>query len=247
MNYFFEDFTDEEYKKDITLLKEKWTPIFFSDSLPDGRACLLRHDVDFSPHRALKIALIESNIGVYSTYFVYVHSNFYNLFESENVSIFRKIFELGHQIGLHFDPHFYKLQPDDFSGITKWMNYEKHMLEEILDLQIFAFSLHMPGINGWENFNYDFFVGMVNTYGKRIQGNFFYCSDSNGYWRFSRLYEVLEKGEYEKLHILTHPELWTPSVLSPRDRIIRCIEGRAKKQLCEYDALLNSSGRENIK
>ena len=49
---------------------------------------LWRHDVDFSIHRASSLAKIENELGVKATYFLKLHSEFYNLFEK---SIFEKV------------------------------------------------------------------------------------------------------------------------------------------------------------
>lgn len=73
-----------------------------------------------------------------------------------------------------------------------------------------------------------------------------YVSDSNGYWRYQRLSDVLENSENEKLHILTHPEWWTPEIMPPRERISRCIEGRSAKQHAIYDEALRKAGRLNV-
>jgi hypothetical protein len=87
---------------------------------------------------------------------------------------------------------------------------------------------------------------MVNTYGAGLRKNFTYCSDSNGYWRFRRLQDVLEQAEDEKLHVLTHPVWWVPDVMSPRERLARCIDGRRDFQHRFYDQTLADYGRENV-
>ena len=62
---------------------------------------MCRHDVDFSPHRSLKIAQIENELGISAYYFVLLRSSFYNLLEREISQIFQEIIKLGHIIGLH--------------------------------------------------------------------------------------------------------------------------------------------------
>ena len=73
-----------------------------------------------------------------------------------------------------------------------------------------------------------------------------YVSDSNGYWRFERLPEVLAAGAHERLHVLTHPEWWQEQPMSPRERILRCIEGRGRASEATYDALLSDNQRVNV-
>ena len=88
---------------------------------------------------------------------------------------------------------------------------------------------------------------MVNAYGARSASATSYVSDSNGYWRHSRLPDVLAEGEAERLHVLTHPEWWQPQPMSPRERLERCIEGRSAAVRDWYDGLLESEGRDNVR
>lgn len=45
-----------------------------------------------------------------------------------------------------------------------------------------------------------------------------YCSDSNGYWRYERMMNVIKESQSEHLHLLTHPEWWTEDVMSPWEK-----------------------------
>jgi len=56
---------------------------------------------------------------------------------------------------------------------------------------------------------------------------------------------VLTEGVDERLHVLTHPEWWQPEAMAPRDRIVRCVEGRAAYTLRDYDEQLVRGNREN--
>jgi hypothetical protein len=87
---------------------------------------------------------------------------------------------------------------------------------------------------------------MVNAYGRYLRQHWGYCSDSMGIWRHRRLRDVLEAGEDERLHVLTHPEWWVPEPQSPRARVARAIEGRAARQHDRYDRLVEEMGRENV-
>lgn len=74
-----------------------------ADSPPD-RICVLRHDVDESPERAMRFAAIEEELGVRSTYFFRIHANEYNPFSFEVLSLIRDIDAAGHEVGLHAEP-----------------------------------------------------------------------------------------------------------------------------------------------
>jgi hypothetical protein len=265
MNYHIEDFTEENYRRLIELAKSKYKFITYAE-VKDYKndVILLRHDVDFSIHRALKLAGIEAELNVFSTFFLYPHSTMYNLLEKEVSGIVREIIRLGHKIGLHFEPAYYDLEVSELPGFKKYLQIEKQLLMDMFDTDVDVFSFHNPDIGGWMAYEEYETCGMVNTYSRYIKDNYFYCSDSNGYWRYTRLEDLLSgedllngddllsredllNGDERKLQILLHPEWWVPNASPPHDRIIRCIDGRSKKSLDMYEEALEKMERINVK
>ena len=59
MENSFKDFTDEIYSNIVNKASQKWPFISFKHAKKNGKACLWRHDIDFSLNRALKLAEIE--------------------------------------------------------------------------------------------------------------------------------------------------------------------------------------------
>ena len=108
-NIYFEEFTLLHYRELLSLAKQCFTFCFYKDfeSLPNQ--LLWRHDIDFSIGNALVLAEIEAENNIQSTYFLLLHSPFYNLMDSRHLSIIKQIIALGHDIGLHFDPGFYQI------------------------------------------------------------------------------------------------------------------------------------------
>lgn len=251
-NYNFEDFTETGYRALVRLAKRKWTFIPYGQCHEPGALCLWRHDIDFSAHRALRIATIEQEEGVKATYFIHLHSAFYHPLDPENADKIRQIVALGHDIGLHFDVWFYRdLFPDEGPDVLAerilfFLRLERDLLEKTFECAIGSFSLHNPDFRTFRGIDADEVEGMVNAYSRHLRSHFTYVSDSNGYWRFIRLQDLLEGGAVQRLHVLTHPGWWTPVAMSPRDRISRCIAGRAASQHRYYDELILESGRENI-
>lgn len=243
INYYFADFTDKNYRKLLRIAKKNYNFIGYNDYKKSGKNIILRHDLDFSVHRSYKLAQIEAQEKIKATYFINMHSDFYNLLENEIVDLIDKIVALGHNIGLHFDPVFYE---NDFDKLVKYLIWEKSILEKIFNRPVNVFSFHNPGVGNWLDVNKEKIGGMLNAYSTYFKENYHYCSDSNGYWRFERLNDVLKEAKEMKLHILIHPGWWTPQVMSPRQRISRCIAGRAEKQHSKYDNLLKKWGRKNI-
>ena len=245
--YLFGDFTEVEYRKLLRLAKANWEFISFPDYRRLGRVCLWRHDIDFSAHRAYRLAQIEAEEGIRATYFVHLHSRFYNALEDEVAQLISSIQALGHMLGLHFDPHFWVAFQNDRCDSLQQMRFERRIMQRLFEAEVPAFSVHMPDTGDWPGIDADSVCGMVNAYGPYIRSSYRYCSDSNGYWRFDRLKDVLESATDEKLHILTHPEMWTPEAMSPRARVTRCIEGRAARQQRWYDDTLAKWGRINVR
>ncbi len=248
MNYYFEDFTESEYRQILKLAKRTWNFISFADYNKNiKRACLWRHDIDMSVHRAYGLAKIEAEEGVKATYFVHLHSRFYNPFESENFDLLLNIRRMGNYLGLHFDPGFYDSKLINEDALIKFLNFEKEVLSKMFGDEIKVFSWHDGDVGNWPRIDDNEIAGMVNAYGQYIVKKYGYCSDSNGYWRFRRLYDVLRTAEDERLHVLTHPEWWVPDPMTTRERVARCVEGRAFRTLDRYDKLLKEIGRENVK
>ena len=111
--YRFEDFTEESYLKFLRLAKERYVFRSYSDFDKDENFILWRHDVDFSVHRAKRLAEIEKSENLKTTYFIHLHSEFYNVFEAEISKLIHQIIELGHFIGLHFDTHYYSINEEN--------------------------------------------------------------------------------------------------------------------------------------
>jgi hypothetical protein len=109
-----------------------------------------------------------------------------------------------------------------------------------------AVSLHNPSVSGTEGLDAQKLGGMFHAGARSVRTGYAYVSDSNGYWRFRRLSEVLTAREHERLHVLTHPEWWQEEAMTPRERILRCIEGRSRASEATYDALLSDNRRINV-
>ena len=96
------DFTLSAYKEYIDLiLKGELTVYcfknFFKQKPKPNQFVMIRHDVDRKPYRALKMAQLENQMGINSTY--YFRSKPHTL----NKEIIEKIFSLGHEIGYHYE------------------------------------------------------------------------------------------------------------------------------------------------
>jgi hypothetical protein len=241
----FTDFTEAAFTALIGAARQRFTFVPFG-STPGDRHALWRHDVDASVHRALALARIEARADVRSTYLLSLHSAFYSLFEMAVAQRVREIADLGHWLGLHFDLAAYE-GLHDTAELERRIGQERALLEDWLGRSITALSFHNPDVSEVPAMRSERLAGLPNAYGQALAARYEYVSDSNGYWRFRRLADVLADTGIERLHVLTHPEWWTPEPMSPRARLERAAAGRARSVLEANDADLERFGRLNVR
>ena len=161
----------------------------------------MRHDIDFNCQYALRMAEIESDLGVKSTFFFQVASDSYNAFSKKNRDSIKQIQLLGHIISLHFDPTIYD---DFFAGFDE----EKHMFENFFNTSLDIVSLHRPS-EYFQKYN-NRINGVEHTYMKRYFSDVNYFSDSRGYWRYGHPLDSEAVENQESLQLLIHPIWWIP-------------------------------------
>jgi hypothetical protein len=243
MNYYFTDFTRENYRALLRLAKQGWQFVDYNRVLLEDKCILWRHDCDYSMHAARKLAEIEAEENVSATYFLRMRSEMYNLFEHEIARCVHDIIDAGHEIGLHFDGCLTGLSSP--AEMEARLMHDKIVFESMIGKKVEVFSFHNPDAFALscEDWSY---VGMINTYAACFKSEIGYCSDSNGYWRYARLEDVLVAKSHSKLQVLTHPEWWQDEPMAPRARIQRCLEGRLNAVANFYDGHLLEHGRANV-
>lgn len=177
----------------------------YHDYQAHPRCVILRHDIDNSLPQALRLAEIEAEEGVKSTWFVLLRTDFYNPASASAQKMLRRIRELGHEIGLHFDEMAYSREggigPCANSSTEERIVHEANILADVCGCPVTAVSMHRPSKATLEA---DLKIpGMVNSYGKTFFHDFKYLSDSRRRWR-EPVEDIIRGGEYDRLHILTH-------------------------------------------
>ena len=237
------DFTVDGYRQLIKLALASYQTADYR-SIPWGqRFVLWRHDCDYSLNRSLALARVESEEGIHSTFFLNPHSEFYNLLQADQLGIAKELLRLGHDIGLHFDGVFYATRSE--GDLHQQVAWEAKLLERFLGVRPVAFSFHNPSAFHL-TCEADDYGGLINCYSTRFKTEVPYCSDSNGYWRFRRLLDVLSEANDCCLQVLTHPGWWQDNPMPPRQRIFRAAYGRAKATMGLYDQSLETGGRANL-
>jgi len=237
------DFTETSYRRLLTLASARFAFCDYGEETAERPTVAWRHDVDYSPQRALALARLEHSEGVRCIYHVLVTSRYYNVLEPEIAEIFGAIAGLGHALGLHFDLDvFGKLSSVDADAAVRRIALEKEILEAVTGTRLGSMSFHNYCLNQDRLLELDTICGMSNIAATSVRSRYKYVSDSNGIWRFDRLEEVLGQN-HRRLHVLTHPEWWTPEAMSPLDRLDRCIAGRARAGRKLYVDLMKRDGR----
>ena len=236
------EFTEDAYRDLVRLARERYPFLAFPDAEASTAGVLWRHDIDISVHRALALARIERAEDVTATYFVHLHSRFYNALEDTIVERLRAIVALGHHLGVHFESHFVPaLGPSLDAAVAA----EASIVAALCGAPVTAVSFHDPDIAGTTVADADRIAGLVNASGRSLRERFGYASDSNGYWRHTPIPAEITSGRHPRLQVLTHPEWWVPEPMPPRARIARAIDGRAAAMAARYDAAMTTVAREN--
>jgi peptidoglycan/xylan/chitin deacetylase (PgdA/CDA1 family) len=173
----------------------------------------LRHDVDFSPRKALEIARIEADAGLESTFLFLVTSPMYNLGFKPTREVIAEIRSLGHEIGLHFSTHQYWSRDPGRRRLRERVADEFDVLEGLVGDVVRVCSFHRPP--DWVfGRSYE---GFVSTYESRFFSEVCYLSDSNMRWRDEP--PLADRGAPDALQVLTHPGLWGRTDASFEERL----------------------------
>ena len=196
-------FTYEAYEDMINLLRQNDYQVVNYYNYENVNKCvILRHDVDMSLEKAVEMAHLEKKLGVCSTYYVLISSEFYNIYSKRSARCLDEIMQCGHDIGLHFDEERYGKKSD----IVKHMEQEVDLLGMCLNREVKSISMHRPSKETLEA-NYVIRGGKIlNSYGKEFFTYFKYVSDSRKQWR-EDVFHIIQSSHHNRLHILTHP-IW---------------------------------------
>ena len=179
------EFSLPHYKECIELAKDKGYKIIpvkdhYFTNLNGNKFILLQHDIDFSLEYAYELANIEYDLGIRSSYYLYLHSELFNPLSPKSMGMIKSIKDMGHEIGLHYDTRYL-------------INCEGNILHDLLQQAEITYSQHWPASNS-----------KLNNDISDIKAK--YISDSGRNWREGCLCENI--GKHNKLRVSMHPEWW---------------------------------------
>ena len=237
-------FSYSEYKNIITLVKQHLPIKDFADVLKYSlsRFCVLRHDIEFSVDRALKLARIESdNLGVHSTYTVQLRNNTYNALSQKNIDSIKEIKKLGHSIGLHQNP---PMMRDE--QLVYYISKDIETLEHYYGFAVDRFAFHRCGsypeiletpikvpnkINCYDKEFFHYFQGEKPKKGFRAH----YIADSNHQWKYGHPMRVDYNSYPYRMQLLTHPYSWTEDGYENINNFAKLIRERNKELLLDMN------------
>jgi|CXWL01.1.fsa_nt_gi hypothetical protein len=220
------DFTLEHYFETLEHAQEEFQigPVKnFLKKQKNEKNIFLRHDVDFSLDYALDLAQSEEKHGFCSTFFILLHSDFYNPYSVKGKEVISKIASLGHEIGLHYDTRFLS---KDIQKSKEQIKNQILTLEDISSSCVISAAPHIPSetqdivINLKE-------LDILNTRGEDILKDVFYISDSGRYWRNGCMCSHI--GKHSSIQILTHPIWWAENSRSIKKQLDLFIERESTK------------------
>lgn len=219
-------FTYEAYQELIALLRENgYTICGYHNYTQVQKSVIIRHDIDLQIEKAVKMAKLEYDINVRSTYFVLVCSNFFNIFSKRNQDYLREICAMGHDVGLHFDETKYDAEQTD---LVQAMEQEAALLEQCLGREVRSVSMHRPSKATLEA-DYKIAGGrIVNSYSAEFFHHHKYVTDSRRTWR-EDVTQIIKSGTYDRLHVLTHPFWYDEKEQSATDALKKFCTGRAEQ------------------
>jgi len=216
------DFTLVSYTNLLRYLSEiyKITP-FCQIPQRDVPYLILRHDVDVSLSAALKMARIEQDLGIRSTYFISFSSRFYNVLEGNNVNILKQISRLDHEIGLHYHPSQYRSYS---RNMNKTLKIQIRLLEHLLGKKVYSIARHGP----WDRDPFATSKGYINANHPHLRRDLF-IHDSCRAWTPLQGLLTLLNDPPRRVQLLTHPENWQEDKIGREALLERFIESLEKE------------------
>ena len=202
------------------LIDDGYTCLPFSSPLArevSGKHLLLRHDIDIDPSAALEMANAEKSVGARATYYVLLSNRHPNPLDKDFRNAVRKLDDLGHWIGLHFDATQYDLSLND-SDFPTYVGREVELLEWTTGITVDSVSFHRPArelLSAPGSLTSPLSHTYENVFLREIE----YCSDSSGKWAYGPPEDREAPKSGKPFHFLTHPICWGEDDFEPIERI----------------------------
>jgi hypothetical protein len=249
------DFSVSIYKELLTALQSaNYHFISFEDycrgNIPAGKWIILRHDVDDKKQNSLAFARIQHSMGIKGTYY------FRMVPESFDVEVIKEIYELGHEVGYHYE------DMDFARGKRKeaLVFFEKHLAELREAVPIHTLCMHgspksaYDNKDVWQDYNYRDYDLIGEPYFDMDFNEVFYITDTGRMWdgfkvsvrdkvktektwpvyhATQNIIQALQAGKFpEKVMMNFHPQRWNDDFLSwTQELLLQILKNQFKRIL----------------
>jgi len=180
------DFTIKSYTRLLGVLRVRG--YFFQTvesfiKAPKDKTIILRHDVDRIPDNALKLAKLEHELGIGSTYY------FRAVQESWNENIIREIASIGHEIGYHYE----NLTMCKGDMEQAFVDFKSNLAKLRKIAPVSTICMHGSPLSKWDNrdlwkkYNYRDFGIIGEPYFDVDFSDVFYLTDTGRRWDGARV------------------------------------------------------------
>jgi len=148
---------------------------------PLGKVIILRYDVDRLPDNALKVAMIEHELGITSTYY------FRAVPESWNETIMGEIVAIGHELGYHYED--LSIVGGDYTKAIR--HFEDQLVRFRRIYPVKTICMHGSPLSKWDNrdlwkqYDYRDFGIIGEPYFDVNFNEVFYITDTGRKWNNS--------------------------------------------------------------
>ncbi len=226
------DFTLKAYKELLIAFKAKGyyflTLEQFSNALSKDseRMVILRHDVDRSPGKSLKTAIIENELSIKASYYFRIGK------ESNHPAIIKQIVEMGHEIGYHYED--LALANGDYEKALSSFEQNLDYFRQYYPVK--TMCMHGSPMSKWDNrvlwkkYSYKKYGIVAEPYFDLNFNEIFYLTDASRLWNNTSItrrdkvksnfnikidsvkdiISLIENKKFpQKVLLNTHPQNWT--------------------------------------
>jgi hypothetical protein len=208
------------YARLVKVLLTHYQPVQMRDARLEAEGdrprVIMRHDIDVCPRAALRMAQLEQDLGLRSTYFFLVNSPLYTVHDPETADILRRILGMGHEVALHFDlEDELRIDGCSLDVVEAEIAKAAELVQSASGDPVRSVSFHRP-IDAFLR-GPMFVAGLVNAYARELMA--WYLSDSNACWREGEPIPMLLRPRAQTLQILVHPIWWGETHMRHEDRL----------------------------
>lgn len=214
------DFSLEHYDEILHAIEKR------AGSVTERKDIILAHDIDISPKYALELARLEYYHGIKATYYVLLHSDWYNALAPQNMALIQEIKALGHEVAFHYDGRYdFDLESVHraFCSMTKTDSIEV--------------SQHLVGITPNVSIPHS-----LHDRSAIMKEGYQYIADSGGWWRNGCICQHVDK----RMMFLCHPAWWVLGNVDMFSKARADLESSLNRTQSFWEHMINEHRKQKV-